>query len=55
MPPRIYEDPVKAEGTGVSYGPFATPAFPKPLDPVGDLPPATVITSVERSQGGTSW
>jgi hypothetical protein len=50
--PRIYEDPAKAEGTGVSCGPFATPAFPKPLDPVDDLPPATVITSVERAPEG---
>lgn len=50
--PRIYEDPARAKGTGVSCGPFATPAFPKPLDPLDDLPPATVITSVERLQDG---
>jgi hypothetical protein len=50
--PRIYEDPAKAKGTGMSGGPYVTPGFPKPLDPVDDLPPATVITSVERLRDG---
>jgi hypothetical protein len=50
--PRIYEDPSKAKGTGVSFGPVATAAYPKPLDPVDDLPPATVMTSVERRKDG---
>jgi hypothetical protein len=50
--PRIYEEPAKAIGTRVSRGPYATLAFPKPLDPVDDLPPATVITSVERLPDG---
>jgi hypothetical protein len=50
--PRIYEDPSKAKGSGVSCGPLKTVAFPRPLDPVDDLPPVTVITAVERSMDG---
>jgi G8 domain len=45
--PRIREDPRRAPGTGVSCGPLSSTAFPQPLDPVDDLPPATVITAVE--------
>jgi hypothetical protein len=44
--PRILEDPRQAPGTGVSCGPLTSTAFPRPLDPVDDAPPATVITAV---------
>jgi hypothetical protein len=50
--PRIYEDPSISKGTGVTFGPLSTAAYPKPLAPVDDLPPATVITSVERLKSG---
>jgi hypothetical protein len=45
--PRIFEAPRLAKGSGVSCGPLASTAFPKPLNPVDDLPPSTVITSVQ--------
>jgi hypothetical protein len=50
--PRIIEDPWKAKDTGVTCGPLSSKAFPKPLDPVDDLPPATVITAVEIGKNG---
>jgi hypothetical protein len=46
--PRIVEAPRLAKGSGVTCGPLSSAAFPKPLDPVDDLPPATVITSVQQ-------
>jgi hypothetical protein len=49
--PRIFEDPQLANGSGVSCGPLRSTAFPRPLDPVDDLPPATVITSVQTTAG----
>jgi hypothetical protein len=50
--PRIYEDPSIAKGTGVTFGPLSSSEYPKPLAAVDDLPPATVITSVERLKSG---
>jgi len=50
--PRIYEDPSMSKGTGVGCGPVSTIAYPKPLDPMDDLPPATMITSVEKVKPG---
>jgi G8 domain-containing protein len=45
--PQILEDSLAAKGSGVACGPLRSPGFPKPLDPVDDLPPVTVIVSVE--------
>jgi hypothetical protein len=50
--PRIFEDACCAKDAGVSCGPLSSTGFPKPLDPVDDLPPATVITAVERTHDG---
>jgi hypothetical protein len=50
--PRIVEDPLLAANTGVTCGPLATSGFPSPLQPLDDLPPSTVITSVEWARAG---
>jgi hypothetical protein len=50
--PRIFEDPSVARGSGVSCGPLSSAAFPAPLDPIDDLPPATVILSIEQPSAG---
>jgi hypothetical protein len=50
--PRIFEAPRLAKGSGVTCGPLSSAAFPKPLDPVDDLPPSTVITSVRKTGDG---
>jgi hypothetical protein len=47
--PRIFEVPRLAKGSGATCGPLSSTAFPKPLDPVDDLPPATIITSIQES------
>jgi hypothetical protein len=49
--PRIIEAPRLAKGSGVTCGPLSSAAFPKPLDPVDDLPPVTVITHVRQAGG----
>src|SRR5262249_23311006 len=46
--PDVIEDPLQAKDSGVTCGPLASAAFPRPLDPVDDLPPATVITTVGK-------
>ena len=47
--PRVLEDAMGADNSGVSCGPLSSNAFPKPLDPVDDTPPVTVITGVQRT------
>jgi hypothetical protein len=46
--PDVIEDPLEANGSGVTCGPLSSAAFPRPLDPVDDLPPSTVITAVGK-------
>ena len=46
--PRIFEDAMGAENSGVSCGPISSEAFPKPLSPVEDMSPVTVIPGVQR-------
>ena len=50
--PRIVEDPRLAIESGGTCGPFSTPDFPSPLQPIDDLPPATVITSISTLRSG---
>jgi hypothetical protein len=50
--PRIFEDPALADGSGINCGPLSSAAFPGPLEPVDDLPPATVITFVQTMADG---
>lgn len=50
--PRIFEDPALADGSGITCGPLSSAGFPRPLEPVDDLPPVTVITLVRRTGDG---
>jgi hypothetical protein len=50
--PRIVEDPSRSAQAGVTCGPFSTEAFPSPLQPIDDLPPSTVITSITPLPSG---
>jgi hypothetical protein len=50
--PPILEDACAAKDSGVSCGPLSSTGYPKPLDPVDDQPPATVITAIRRTPDG---